>query len=61
MRCFCADLAASQAALLPGLNRKTVNRYVARFRAAIVAAQERSQGTQPIDGLEPWQSPVRSL
>ncbi len=41
MRCFCADLTASQTALLLGLNRKTVNRYFARFRTAIAAAQER--------------------
>jgi transposase len=43
MRCFCADLTASQAALLLGLNRKTVNRYFGRFRTAIAAAQERDK------------------
>ena len=41
MRCSCADLTTSQAALLLGLNRKTVNRYFTRFRLAIAAAQER--------------------
>ena len=41
MRCFCADLTALQAALLLGLNRKTVNRYFGLFRRAITAAQKR--------------------
>lgn len=41
VRCFCADLTASQSALLLGLNRKTVNRYFGLFRATIAAAQER--------------------
>lgn len=41
MRCLCVDLTASQAAVLLGLNRKTVNRYYGLFRVAIAAAQER--------------------
>ena len=41
VRCYCADLTASQAALLLGLNRKTVNRYYGLFRLAIAASQER--------------------
>lgn len=41
VRCFCADLTASQTALLLGLNRKTVNRYFGLFRRAIAVAQER--------------------
>lgn len=45
MRCFCADLTAAQTALLLGLNRKTVNRYFGRFRAAIAARQERDKAT----------------
>lgn len=40
VRCVCADLTVSQAALLLGLNRETVNRYYGPFRAAIAAAQE---------------------
>ncbi len=40
MDCFCADLTATQAALLLGLNRKTVNRYYSKFRRAIAAKQE---------------------
>ena len=39
LRCFCADHAASQTALLRELNRKTVNRYFGRFRAAIAGVQ----------------------
>ena len=36
---FCADLTASQTAVLLGLNRKTVNRYFGLFRAAIATHQ----------------------
>ena len=43
MRCFCADLTATQTALLLTLNRKTVNRYYQRFRAAIFDVQERDK------------------
>jgi hypothetical protein len=41
VRCFCADLTASQTAPLLSLKRKTVNRSFGRFRVAIAAAQER--------------------
>lgn len=40
MRCFCLDLTATQSARLLELNRKTINRYYTRFRAAIFARQE---------------------
>ncbi len=40
MDCFCADLAATQAAKILGLNRKTINRYSGNFRAAIATKQE---------------------
>ncbi len=43
MRCFCADLTATQTATLLGLNRKTVNRYYSLFRTAIAVAQERDK------------------
>ena len=39
MQAFCADLTASQTALLPGLGRKTVNRRFGLFRRAIAAHQ----------------------
>ena len=39
MRAFAADLTATQAAVMLGLNRKTVNRYYGLFRAAIHAHQ----------------------
>ena len=39
MRAFCADLTATQAAQMIGLNRKTVNRYYGLFRTAIHAHQ----------------------
>lgn len=41
MAAFAADLTATQTAHLLGLNRKTVNRYYALFRAAIAAHQRR--------------------
>ena len=36
---FCADVTATQAALLLGLNRKTINRYYGTFREAIYRKQ----------------------
>jgi len=39
MRCFCADVTATQAALLLSMNRKTINRYYAEFRKRIYAYQ----------------------
>ncbi len=39
MRAFCADLTASQAAVLLRLSRTTVNRYYGLFRTAIFARQ----------------------
>ncbi len=41
MKCFCADVTATQASLLVGLNRKTINRYYTIFREAIFAWQEK--------------------
>lgn len=53
MRCFCADLTASQTALVLGLSRTTVNRYYGLFRAAVAAHQlaqkERFVGTVEVD------------
>ena len=53
MRGFCADLTASQSALLLGLSRTTVNRYYGLFRAAIAAHQraqkQRLVGTVEVD------------
>lgn len=43
MRCFCLDLTATQTAHLLGFNRKTINRYYSRFRAAIFDRQERDK------------------
>ena len=40
MRAFVADLTASQAALILGLSRTTVNRYYRIFRTAIAAHQQ---------------------
>ena len=40
MAMFCADVTASQAALLLGMNRKTINRYYGKFRTAIYTKQE---------------------
>lgn len=53
MRAFCADLTASQAALVLGLSRTTANRYYGLFRKAI-AAHQRAQkellvGTVEVD------------
>ena len=42
--CFCADLTATQAALVLGLNRKTVNRYYGLFREAVARHQEDEMG-----------------
>ena len=53
MRAFCADVTATQAALLLDLNRKTINRYYAAFRQAIFAYQEMQKadfaGTVEVD------------
>jgi len=53
MRAFCADITATQAALLLGLNRKTINRYYLAFRRAIFAYQEMKKadfaGTVEVD------------
>jgi hypothetical protein len=38
--CFCVDVTATQAAVLLGLNRNTVNRWYGIFRRAIFAHQE---------------------
>jgi transposase-like protein len=43
MHCFCLDLTATQTAQLLGFNRKTINRYYSRFRAAIFDRQERDK------------------
>jgi len=40
MRAFCADLTATQAALILDINRNTANRYYGLFRRAIHAQQE---------------------
>ncbi len=40
MRAFCADLTATQAALMLDINRNTANRYYGIFRRAIHAQQE---------------------
>ena len=59
--CFCADLTASQAAVLLGLNRNTVNRYYGLFRAAIhahqIALREQLQGVVEAD--ESYFGPAR--
>src|SRR6188768_28704 len=44
MQAFCADITATQAALLLGLNRNTINRYYGLFREAIFAYQEEQRG-----------------
>lgn len=54
MRCFGADLTASQTALLLELNRKTVNRYFGRFRLAIAAAQERDLAAFTSTAILTW-------
>ena len=43
MWAFAVDLTATQAALMLGLNRKTINRYYGLFRAAIHAHQGRQR------------------
>ncbi|MEZ5714333.1 MAG: IS1595 family transposase [Paracoccaceae bacterium] len=59
--CFCADLTASQTAVLLGLNRNTVNRYYGLFRAAIhaqqIALREQLQGVVEAD--ESYFGPAR--
>ena len=40
LRCFSADLSATQTAQITGLNRKTINAWYGRFRAALAAFQE---------------------
>lgn len=40
IRCFCADLDATQTSILLGFNRKTINRYYHIFRQVIYAAQQ---------------------
>lgn len=40
MRAFCADVTATQASHLLGLNRNTINRYYVVFRETIFAYQE---------------------
>lgn len=61
MRAFVADLTASQAALVLGLSRTTVNRYFGLFRAAIAAHQRAQQalfvGTVEVD--ESYFGPTR--
>ena len=50
---FCADLTATQAAIVGGVNRNTVNRYYRRFREAIRDhqrdLQDRFVGTVEVD------------
>ena len=52
--CFCIDIEAGRAALLPGLNRNTVNRWHGLFRRAIhlhqSALKERLIGSVEVDG-----------
>jgi transposase len=53
MRMFCADVTATQAALILEVNRKTINRYFEAFRLAIFAYQEEQRakffGTVELD------------
>jgi len=53
MRSFCADITATQAALLLDMNRKTINRYYNAFRQAVFASQEEQKeafvGTVEVD------------
>lgn len=53
MRAFCADITATQAAQLLGMNRKTINRYYNGFRHAVFAFQETQKaaftGTVEVD------------
>ena len=58
---FCSDVTATQAALLLGLNRKTINRYYQAFRQAVWAHQTtqmaRLVGTVELD--ESYFGPAR--
>ena len=53
MRAFCADLTATQAAQMLGINRNTINRYYGIFRRRIFAYQEEQKdkfvGTVEVD------------
>ena len=53
IRLFCADVTATQAALILGMNRKTINRYYGAFRQAVFAYQEEQKakfvGTVELD------------
>lgn len=53
MRAFCADISATQAALLLELNRNTINRYYSAFRQAVFDFQEEQKdkiiGTVEVD------------
>jgi len=53
IRMFCADVTATQAALITGMNRKTINRYYSAFRQAVFAWQEKQKndfaGTVEVD------------
>ena len=40
MLCFCADITATQTAILLGRNRNTINHWYGMFRQAIYAHQE---------------------
>lgn len=44
LRCFCADLTATQTAVLTRLNRNTVNRYYRLFRERLADHQEAAHG-----------------
>ncbi len=40
MKCFCADLTATQTAMLLGINRNTINTWHGKFRIVIAEFQE---------------------
>lgn len=58
---FCADLTATQAAKVTGLNRNTVNRYFGLFRQAIFAHQTslKAKFTGTVEVDESWFGPTR--
>lgn len=53
IRAFCADVTATQAAWLLGINRNTINRYYGMFRDAVFSYQEEQKagffGTVEVD------------
>jgi transposase-like protein len=48
LQCFCADLSATQTAMLVGVNRNTINTWYMRFRVELAAFQE--EQVQPTSG-----------